>query len=60
MHHFILNMALIMNAIVVPVYWTILHKRQMEEYRNDYGIRVHQRLVHTIPATVCVANFMLS
>ena len=26
-HHFILNMALIMNSIVVPVYWTLLHKR---------------------------------
>ena len=32
----------------------------MEEYRKEYGIRVHQRLVHSIPACVCIANFLLS
>ena len=58
-----MNLALIMNAIVVPVYWLVLHKYQMAEYNKpveDYGKRLHQRLVHSIPASVCVANFILS
>ena len=50
------TLSLMMNFVVVTVYWSVIHKGEMEEYKNNPGHRLHLKLVHTIPGAVCLIN----
>ena len=61
-HHLIYTLSIVMNLIVMSVYWTILHKGQMAEYSRpeQWGKRLHERTVHSVPGTVCLLNLLVS
>lgn len=62
LHHVIYTLSIVMNMIVMSVYWTILHSGQMAEYSaaDQWGKRLHERTVHSLPGTVCLINLLVS
>mmetsp|Transcript_6559 Transcript_6559/g.10540 ORF Transcript_6559/g.10540 Transcript_6559/m.10540 type:complete len:184 (-) Transcript_6559:55-606(-) len=60
--HVFHSFTLICNIVVVSLYWTLLHKGQMEEYHapDQRIIRIHQRLVHSVPGIACLINGLIT
>ena len=59
-HHWIITISQLMNLIVAPVYWTMLHSKEMEANKNSPLICWHERLVHSLPIIVSTTNFIIS
>ena len=49
-----------MNAVVMSVYWTLLHKDQVRIHQNDPGVGhgrvIHMKMAHSVPGTICLIN----
>lgn len=56
------SLSLMCNVVVMVVYWSILHKEQMEEYKDPskWGHRLHLKVVHSLPGVCCLLNFYAS
>ena len=67
--HLLYTLTIIMNFVVVCIYWTLLHKEQMTSEgqcdtngRNckNWGLATHLKIVHSIPALCCFTNAFIS
>jgi hypothetical protein len=67
--HLLYTLTIIMNFVVVCVYWSLLHREQMTTEGlcdpNGYnckqlGRAVHLKIVHSIPAICCFVNAYMS
>ena len=65
--HLLYTLSIIMNFVVMTVYWTLLHREQMLTEGNcdktgckNWGRALHLCIVHTIPGTVCLINAYIS
>lgn len=59
-NHLLFSVVLPMNFLVLSVYWTVLHKKVMEEYGHDPGVKRHSYFVHITPSVCAVVNFLLT
>jgi hypothetical protein len=57
--HFLYTISMMCNFVVVVIYWSLLHKQQMEETKV-LGMRYHLILVHSIPGITCIINAYIS
>ena len=58
--HFLYTISLMCNFVVMAIYWTLLHKGEMESEGKVAGKRWHLILVHSIPGITCVVNAYIS
>jgi len=57
--HLLYTISLMCNFVVMSIYWTMLHKQEMEE-AGSKGKRYHLVLVHSIPGITCLVNAYIS
>ena len=54
--HILYMLSIMMNIVVMSVYWTILHRDLMQDEGKEFGRAIHLILVHSIPGTVSFIN----
>ena len=59
-HHLLFSIALIMQVIIVGVYWTMLHEDTMARNKAHTGALIYQCLVHSLPALGCFYNLTVT
>ena len=54
--HILYMLSIMMNIVVMSVYWTILHSDLMKDEGKELGRAVHLVLVHSLPGTISFIN----
>ena len=49
-------LSIMMNVVVMSVYWTVLHSDLMKDEGKELGRAVHLVLVHSLPGTISFVN----
>ena len=63
-HHVLYSLSMVMNVVVMSVYWTLLHSDQVRIHQNDPGVGhgrvIHMKLAHSVPGSVCFINAFIT
>ena len=56
--HIMFELSIVINGVVVPVYWLTIHSDAIKQYEDNFLVWFHQYLVHIFPATAVFVTFL--
>ena len=59
-HHVLFEITMLMNLVVVIVYWPLLHEDSLEEAGDNLGKIINCYVAHIVPCASVMLNFQIS